>query len=63
MNHHIQLRGFSQGFEGQAWQGVQRLRIGRGQRCEVLLSDTSMSRRHAEMNHATTRLRPSRLAV
>ncbi|HEY1860732.1 MAG TPA: FHA domain-containing protein, partial [Gemmataceae bacterium] len=49
MRQRIRLGGVSRAIEGQEWQGVSLLRIGRDQQLEMQLGDTSISRCHAEL--------------
>jgi HD-GYP domain-containing protein (c-di-GMP phosphodiesterase class II) len=48
MRQRIRLTGVSREIEGQTWQGVDQVRIGRDPQGEVALTDTSISRCHAE---------------
>jgi putative nucleotidyltransferase with HDIG domain len=45
----IRLRGINGGFEGQVWESQGALRAGRLESLEIVLDDTSVSRRHAEV--------------
>jgi hypothetical protein len=49
MRQRIRLSGVSREVEGQTWQGIDLVRIGRDGQCEVSLPDTSVSRCHAEL--------------
>jgi HD-GYP domain-containing protein (c-di-GMP phosphodiesterase class II) len=49
MRQRIRLGGVSREIEGQEWQGVDLLRIGRDAHAEVKLDDESVSRCHAEL--------------
>src|SRR5437868_14120955 len=49
MTQHICLEGVSRELEGKSWEGVDRLRIGRGAHWELHLEDHSVSRCHAEL--------------
>src|SRR4051794_6937099 len=44
----LRLRAIDRGLDSR-WETNQQLRIGRGDDCEVILRDTSISRRHAEI--------------
>src|SRR5262245_33791040 len=48
---HIRLRGIHGEVEGQVWEGDSVLRAGRLSTLEVVLDDSSVSRRHAEIKH------------
>jgi HD-GYP domain-containing protein (c-di-GMP phosphodiesterase class II) len=49
MTQHIWLQGVSRELEGKSWEGIDRLRIGRGGYWELQLDDRSVSRCHAEL--------------
>jgi HD-GYP domain-containing protein (c-di-GMP phosphodiesterase class II) len=51
MRQQIKLSGVSRELEGQEWQGVNLVRIGRDPYAEVRLGDTSISRCHAELSY------------
>jgi len=51
MGRRIRLTGVSPLIEGQSWETVSFLRIGRLETLEVLLNDPSISRRHAEIEY------------
>src|SRR5262245_2948232 len=46
---HIRLRGIDGDFEGKVWESEAQLRAGRLSSLEVVLDDSSVSRRHAEV--------------
>jgi putative nucleotidyltransferase with HDIG domain len=48
----IRLRGINAGFEGKVWESHGSLRAGRLESLEIVLDDTSVSRRHAEVRPA-----------
>jgi HD-GYP domain-containing protein (c-di-GMP phosphodiesterase class II) len=50
MRQRIRLGGVSREIEGQEWQGIDLMRIGRDQQLEMRLGDTSISRCHAELS-------------
>src|SRR5437879_5032795 len=45
----IRLRGINGEFEGQVWESTSLLRAGRLETLEIVLDDSSVSRRHAEV--------------
>lgn len=54
MMHTIRLRGISGEVKGKAWESTNILRAGRLGTLEIVLNDSSVSRRHAEVRHAET---------
>lgn len=51
MKRTIRLRGISGEIKGQAWESAQLLRAGRLASLEIVLDDSSVSRKHAEVRH------------
>jgi putative nucleotidyltransferase with HDIG domain len=51
VKRHIRLRGINGEVEGQLWEGESTLRAGRLATLEIVLDDSSVSRRHAEIKH------------
>jgi HD-GYP domain-containing protein (c-di-GMP phosphodiesterase class II)/pSer/pThr/pTyr-binding forkhead associated (FHA) protein len=51
VKRHIRLRGINGDVEGLTWEGESLLRAGRLATLEVILDDSSVSRRHAEIRH------------
>jgi putative nucleotidyltransferase with HDIG domain len=51
VKRNIQLRGINGEVEGQLWEGAEILRAGRLASLEIVLDDSSVSRRHAEIKH------------
>ncbi len=47
---HIRLRGINGEIEGQVWESDDQLRVGRLNSLEIVLDDSSVSRRHAEFH-------------
>jgi putative nucleotidyltransferase with HDIG domain len=54
VNRHIRLRGINGEIEGQVWEADTILRAGRLATLEIVLDDSSVSRRHAEIKHTPT---------
>jgi HD-GYP domain-containing protein (c-di-GMP phosphodiesterase class II) len=54
MNTMIRLKGISGEVKGKAWESTNVLRAGRLGTLEIVLDDSSVSRRHAEVRHADT---------
>ena len=53
MNRRIRLRGINGEFDGKVWESDALLRTGRLNTLEIVLDDTSVSRRHAEVRNST----------
>jgi HD-GYP domain-containing protein (c-di-GMP phosphodiesterase class II) len=51
VKRHIRLRGINGDVEGMVWEGDALLRAGRLATLEIVLDDSSVSRRHAELRH------------
>ncbi len=51
MKHRIRLRGINGDVEGKVWESEQLLRAGRLASLEIVLDDSSVSRRHAEVRN------------
>jgi putative nucleotidyltransferase with HDIG domain len=51
VNRHIRLRGINGDVEGTVWEAESILRAGRMATLEIVLDDSSVSRRHAELKH------------
>jgi HD-GYP domain-containing protein (c-di-GMP phosphodiesterase class II)/pSer/pThr/pTyr-binding forkhead associated (FHA) protein len=51
VKRHIRLRGINGDVEGMLWEGDALLRAGRLATLEIVLDDSSVSRRHAEIRH------------
>ena len=51
MKRHIRLRGINGDVEGMTWEAEALLRTGRLASLEIVLDDSSVSRRHAEIRH------------